>query len=133
MRAVLISIHPQYAAEIYAGTKEYELRKREPSVQPGTIMLIYESSPIMLVTGVVTYEGCIDSEPWRIYHYLHDRIGIDHQSFMQYYRTSRKAYAWILSNPRRFDVPFSLSVLGLKRPPQSYQFINIPDDLLSNI
>ena len=57
MKAIIISIKPQYAAAIYAGTKTYELRKCQPHVEVGTPMLIYETSPVKRITGVAYYSG----------------------------------------------------------------------------
>ena len=130
MKAILISIKPQYAAAIYTGIKTYELRKCQPNVEVGTPMLIYETSPIKRITGVAYYGGTIVGNPWRIWYKLRYALGIEYKPFMDYYKTDRFAYAWKLTHVRRLDCPMQLSDLNLSRPPQSYQFIDIPDNLI---
>ena len=133
MKAILISIKHQYAAQIFTGTKTYELRKCQPHVEVGTPMLIYESSPIKRITGVAYYGGTIVDNPWRIWYQLCYSLGIEAKLFMDYYKTDRLAYAWKEKQAQRIDSPMQLSDLNLTRPPQSYQFIDIPDNLLTDL
>ena len=127
MKAILISIKPKYAAQIFAGTKTYELRKCQPHVEVGTPMLIYESSPVKRITGIAYYGGTIVDKPWRIWYHLCYSLGIEYKPFMDYYKTDRFAYAWKVNKAKRFDCPIQLSDLNLTRPPQSYQFIELSD------
>lgn len=124
---VLVSIKPQFASLILDGSKTYELRKRMPSFKPGTRLLIYESSPVQRITGMVTYVGCLCSAPWRIWNRLYSHLGIEFKSFMKYYEDSRYAYAWELIDPISFQSPITLQDIGITRPPQSYQFIPTPN------
>lgn len=130
MKAILISIKPQYAAAIYAGTKTFELRKCQPHVAVGTPMLIYETSPVKRITGVAYYCGTIVGNPWRLWYKLCYSLGIEYKPFMDYYKTDRFAYAWRLIQAKKFARPMQLSDLNLSRPPQSYQFIELSDDFL---
>ena len=130
MKAILISIKPQYAAAIYAGTKTYELRKCQPHVEVRTPMLIYETSPVKRITGVAWYSGIVVGNPWRIWYKLCYSLGIEYKPFMDYYKTDRYAYAWQLRQAKRLDSPLQISDLNLSRPPQSYQFIELSDDFL---
>ena len=133
MKAILISIKPMYAAQIYAGTKKFELRKRVPNINPGTILLIYESYPTMRVTGFAKYRGCLSAHPWTIWYNFKDKLGIDYHSFMQYYKSDRNAHAWELYHPRRWECAPQLTDLGLSRPPQSYQFIDLPSNIMEQL
>lgn len=133
MKAILISIKPKYAAQIYAGTKHFELRKRTPNIMPGSTLLIYESYPTMRVTGLVKYRGCQTAHPWTIWYHFKDFLGIDYKSYMDYYKTDLYAHAWELYYPRRWEAAPQLADLGLSRPPQSYQFIELPDQVINSL
>lgn len=133
MRAVLISIHPQYAAEIYAGTKKFELRKRVPKVPLGTLCLIYETTPVARVTGCFRFGATVmfrvnDVDPLFIH-----ACRVTNEAFYHYYEGREFGYAITIHQPCQFSPTYSLSTFGLTRPPQSYQFINLPFDLLTDL
>lgn len=44
-RAVVLSIHRRYAESIVAGTKLYELRRRNLGIKPDDLVLLYETAP----------------------------------------------------------------------------------------
>lgn len=44
-RAIVLSIHRQYAEAIVAGTKHYELRRRNLGIREGDVVLLYETAP----------------------------------------------------------------------------------------
>lgn len=49
---VLISVHPFYAAEIAAGRKQVEFRRRW-SNQPTDVLVVYATSPVKAIVAVV--------------------------------------------------------------------------------
>ena len=133
MKAILYSIHPQYAAEIYAGTKKFELRKRVPKVPLGTLCFIYETTPVASVTGCFRFGSTIifrvyDADPLFVH-----ACRVTHEAFYHYYEGSEFGYAITIHQPRQFSPTYSLSNFGLSRPPQSYQFIDLPDNILTNL
>lgn len=122
---VLISIRHQYAAQIYAGTKRYELRHNAPSFDKNTCLWIYEPKPVGMITGYVEFKDCMIAEPWSIWLAYKTDLGVTHEEFAHYYNQRKQAFAWYLSNPIKLDEPISLAEIGLTRPPQSYQFLNL--------
>lgn len=133
MKAILISIKPQYAAAIYYGTKTVELRKRVPNVPIGTPCLIYETSPVSQVTGWFIYSGAyrfrLDLFTWTLL--AHAQVSYD--ALRHYYSGRQFGYAWVVDEPTKFAQPIPLTKLTSQHPPQSYQFIDIPDNLLTNL
>lgn len=122
---VLISIKNKFAEKIYAGTKTYELRHQVPNITPGQTMWIYEPKPVGMITGFVEYQASIIAAPWWIWLHYKRQLGVTHDEFLQYYQNRKTACAWKLTAPVRLDHPISLANIGLKRPPQSYQFLNL--------
>lgn len=66
-KAVLLSIHPEWADKIYSGEKAVEWRKTFPTeAEPGTPVLLYETAPVCMVTGLfywISKEALIIREP----------------------------------------------------------------------
>lgn len=122
---VLISIKHQYAAQIYDGTKRYELRHNAPSFVPGTIMWIYEPLPVARITGMVGFQACIMAAPYLIWERFKSVLGVTQAEFFRYYAGRDTAYAWELSSKVKLDEPITLADIGLARPPQSYQYLNL--------
>lgn len=122
---VLISIRHQYAAQIYKGTKRYELRHFGPSFDYNTIMWIYEPLPVGKITGYVEYLNYFKGNPSLIWNLLRSQLGVKKQKFDDYYKGRKYAYAWRLGQVSKLDEPISLAEIGLTRPTQSYQFLNL--------
>lgn len=122
---VLISIKHKYATLIYAGIKRYELRHNAPSFGKNTRLWIYEPKPVGMITGYVDFKDCMIAEPWSIWLRYRTALGIRHEEFAEYYKQREKAFAWLLADPIKLEEPISLADIGLTRPPQSYQFLNL--------
>lgn len=122
---VLISIKHKYAAQIYDGIKRYELRHNQPSFVPGKIMWIYETLPVGKITGLVEFRACIMAAPWLIWERYKDCLGVTQAEFFRYYAGRDVAYAWELDYKWELDKPITLADIGLTRPPQSYQYLNL--------
>lgn len=122
---VLISIKHKYATQIYDGTKRYELRHNAPSFNRNTRLWIYEPKPIGMITGFVDFKDCLIAEPWSIWLHYRTALGVTHEEFANYYNHRKQAFAWHLFDPVKLLEPISLTDIGLTRPPQSYQFLNL--------
>lgn len=115
---VLMSIRPTYSAAIFAGTKTVELRRRRPSFEAGTRVLVYSTSPSQHVEGVFEVGGVLGAEPSILWEEVKDRAGVDRATFDAYFAGCELAYAIEVVSPRRVR-PQKLPI----RPPQSYQFL----------
>lgn len=122
---VLISIKHQYAAQIYNGSKCYELRHNAPSFKPGRTMWIYEPLPVGKITGLVEFRACIMAAPFLIWERYQYHLGVTQAEFFHYYAGRETAYAWELACRLKLDEPITLADIGLTRPPQSYQFLKL--------
>jgi predicted transcriptional regulator len=116
--AILMSIRPAYSDAILAGEKTVELRRRRPAFDPGTVVLIYSSSPNQHVCGIFETGKIIEAEPSRMWRRVRHRAGITKRDFDAYFDGCDLAYAIEVHNARRIP-PAQLPV----RPPQSYQWL----------
>lgn len=121
-KTILISIHPEYAEKILTGEKTYELRRRLPLEKPDR-MVIYATAPVSAVIGTAEVSDMIDlplTELWK-------RVGksafVTLDEFHEYFRPQDRGKAFVLRNPERFPSPIPITEYGLKRAPQSWQYL----------
>lgn len=122
---VLISIQHKYAAQIYDGTKRYLLKHNAPNFEPGKMMWIYEPLPVGKITGYVEFRACMMAAPWLIWQRFKYCLGVTQAEFFRYYAGRDTAYAWELAGKVKLDEPITLADIGLTRPPQNYQYLNL--------
>jgi predicted transcriptional regulator/DNA-binding XRE family transcriptional regulator len=125
-RDMILSIRPTHADKILDGSKTVELRRRfTDGVRPGTLALIYTTSPTRALTGcakIDEVQRLAVRDIWdrhRIAARLHKR------DFEAYFSGLDRGYAIVLSSARPFARPVGLSELRKRfgfEPPQSYQY-----------
>ena len=123
MKEVIISIKPKYAIAIINGEKRIEFRKNIPNIENGTRCYIYATAPYKKVIGSFFYWGCIVRPKEELWLKTQSIAGIKKDDFDKYYKDREIAYGWLIGQCKALD-PFPIEVFNVKRPPQSYQFIN---------
>lgn len=94
----LISIKPDYAMAILAGTKTVELRRRIPTIEHGTRLWIYATKPLSAIVGSAIVEEIIAGTPKEVWDICMDRIGINRFEFDEYFSGTDRALALVLSD-----------------------------------
>lgn len=125
-RDVLFSIRPTHAEKIFKGDKTVELRRRFASgITPGTLALIYTTSPTSALTGSAKIKAvqCLDLPTlWK----THKEAACLHKrDFEEYFAGLQRGYAIVLDAARPLDRPVGLPELRKRfgfEPPQSYQY-----------
>jgi predicted transcriptional regulator len=125
-RDVLFSIRPVHAEKILAGNKTVELRRRfANAVTPGTLALIYSTSPTSALIGSAKIKAvhCTDLPTlWK----THKKAAcLDKSDFEAYFAGLERGYAIVLDSPRTLERPVGLTELRKRfgfEPPQSYQY-----------
>jgi predicted transcriptional regulator len=129
-RALLLSLRPRFAAAILDGTKTVELRRTRLSAPPGTLLVLYASSPIMAVVGTATLADRHTASPTLIWRVHRHALGLTHAEFADYLTGADQATAITIENPRALPDPFTLAWLRRHtgfQPPQSYRYIASSD------
>ena len=57
-----------------------------------------------------------------------EKAKVSKEEFFEYKGTKKEIYGWKIENPIVFKKPKELSEFGLKRPPQSWHYIEITED-----
>lgn len=121
MKKILLSIKPKYVNKIFSGEKKVEYRKNVvPDVE---LVYIYATVPIKKIVAEFKVNKVLCGTPNELWIETKDIGGIDFKDYCEYFARRDKAYAYIISNLQIYDTPLLLSDLGIKRPPQNYQYI----------
>jgi len=122
-RVAVMSIRPQYASAILAGTKHVEFRKRRlaPDV---TTVLIYATMPVGRIVGVFGVADYDTGSPTAVWERHKAHAGISREGYRDYYRGHRRAVAIVVADPRRLERPLELTELDpALRAPQSFCYL----------
>lgn len=126
-RDVIFSIRPAHAEKILDGSKTVELRRRFTSeVRPGTLALIYSTSPTSALTGsarIQEVQRLAVTDLWKKH-----RSGarLQKKEFEDYFSGLDSGYAIVLTSAKPLPRPVSLRELRERfgfEPPQSYQYV----------
>lgn len=121
---VLMSIKPRYAELIKSGEKTLELRRIAPKVNPGDILIIYESMPVKRITAFCTIDEMIIAEPEKLWKMAKGAAGLSHDAFVRYFAGKSQAAGIKLRNVHLLKEPKLLSVISMNlRAPQSYRYL----------
>ena len=127
---IILSIHPKWADKIYKGEKKIEWRKTKPKWYDSKAKVyLYETAPVKKVTGYFMLErfGWVSMHD-HDFKFLNmevvEKLGcVSIESLKQYQGDSPELFAWYVGKVVRFKNPRPLSDFGLKRPPQSWQYV----------
>lgn len=144
--AVMLSIRPEWCARIAFNEQTVEVRKTRPKIEPPFKCYIYETKseseiPWVDEDGHFIYKG----RGAVIGEFVCDTIfnlsvrysdptseiaiqgfpytGMTDREIMGYLGNGKPGYGWHISNLVIYDTPRPLSDFGLKRPPQSWCYV----------
>jgi predicted transcriptional regulator len=126
-RAVLLSVAPEFAEKIAAGTKTVELRRRFPDVPLGTWVYLYVTLPVGALTGRARVFAIDADGPPALWARHHAGAGLSLDRFLRYFAGCERGYAVRLHAYETLD-PVALGTLRAALPgfvaPQSYRFLD---------
>ena len=123
-RAVLLSIKPKYADLILQGLKTVELR-RSWAAQPVGLIVIYASSPVQRLVGVVAVVDVKEQsigELWKTSQ-AHGG-GLTRKELQTYYQGKHRGFAVMLRDVKPAKTPADpTELLPEFVPPQSFRYL----------
>lgn len=125
MKAVLLSIKPEFAHKIFDGTKKYEFRKqifKDSSVKK---VIVYSSSPEQKVIGEFKIDTILRDTPSAIWLQTRDYSGISQAFYDEYFRGRQNAYAIKIASTRIYEQKKDLSDFDIMFPPQSFAYVEV--------
>lgn len=124
MKAILLSIKPEYVDKILSGTKKYEYRKRLAQIENCT-MLVYSTSPVMKVVAKVEICNTLSAAPSTLWEQTKNEAGISRSKYREYFKGCKTAHAYRLGKVEVFEPPKELSEFNITVAPQSYMYVDI--------
>ena len=123
-RAVLLSVKPRFAEQIFAGTKTVEFR-RSWAAEPVGLAVIYSSSPVQCLVGIVEIDGTVIASPASVWTKCRVRgPGLERKELMEYFAGKSQAYGILLGKLIRPEKPIRpKSLFKGFRPPQSFRYL----------
>jgi predicted transcriptional regulator len=127
--ALLLSIRPEFAEQIFAGTKTVELRRIRPRVKEGDIVVVYASGDTKALFGAFRVAGVVEDSPKIIWRRYGQVTGISKREFDEYFGGTASGFAIEVSHSWRLPVPIALPTLRKNRPgfrpPQGYHYLDV--------
>jgi predicted transcriptional regulator len=125
---VLLSIRPPHVANILAGTKTFEFRRRMFARTDIKFCLIYCTLPVAKLVGEFEILGVIQDHPSRLWNKTRHGSGITKAYFDEYFSGRNEGFALKIGRVRRFPVHIDpAEIVTDFTPPQSYRYF--PEDL----
>lgn len=124
MKALLLSIKPEYVEKILQGEKKFEYRKRLAK-EDVSYIYVYSTAPSMKVVASIHIEGHLSDSPTALWEKTKAAAGISRAKFRDYFRGCKTAYAYKLGKVEVFESPKNLSDFGVAVAPQSFVYIKI--------
>jgi len=121
---VLLSIKPEFAEMIFAGTKKFEFRRsvfRNPEVKT---VVVYATAPIKRVIGEFEIEKIINDELEALWQQTRSYAGIDKKYFLDYFSDMENGYAIKIKKTRKYKKSLCLRKDFKTTPPQSFMYLN---------
>lgn len=125
MKAIMISINPQYVEKILSGEKTYEYRKSMFHDRSVDTLLIYETKPVCKVVAECHIDDVVVMPKHELWDLTNKRSGITEDFFFRYFEKKDVAKAIKISNVVRYEKPKDLLDYGLKNAPQGYVYVDI--------
>ena len=119
---MLLSINPEHVENILSGKKRYEFRKRKCKADVDMI-LIYSTSPVMKVVGVVEVMSVIVDRPDKVWNKTSEFSGITKDFFDKYFEDKEQAVAYKLGEVKKYKKPVPLEFFGVNFAPQSFVYV----------
>lgn len=123
---ILLSLRPWFADAILAQNKTVELRRSRMKAQPGTVVVLYSSTPVKAVVGSATLGWVEASSPARLWSRVGGLTGVTKAEYDHYFHGASCAYGLFLVEPVALDAPIPLSQLRSEfrlEPAQSFRYL----------
>lgn len=125
MKAVLLSIKPEFAHKIFDGLKKYEFRKQVFKDKSIKKIIVYSSSPEQKVIGEFEIDTILNGSPKEIWLQTKSHSGITQAFYDEYFKDRDNAYAIKVASIKAYRKHKSLADYNIQTAPQSFAYIDV--------
>lgn len=122
MKAVVLSIKPEFAFKIFDGTKKFEFRKAIFKDSDIKTVIVYASSPVQRVIGEFEIEKIINKDIDSLWQITQDFSGITKDYFYEYFANKIDGFAIQIKSTRKYKHSKCLKTDYNLVPPQSFAY-----------
>jgi predicted transcriptional regulator len=121
---ILLSIKPQYAEQIFDGSKRYEFRKVVHTNPDVKTVVVYATKPVSRIIGEFSVSEIHSGSPERLWRKTRQYSGITKLFFNKYFDGHDKGFAIEVGSAVRYQSPLNLrDLLPNGYPPQSFVYL----------
>lgn len=125
--ALLLSVHPRYAALILSGDKTIELRRVAPRLSSGDFVILYATQPQCAIVGIFSLSRIVSLPPDELWAQYGSASCVSEDQFSTYYQGRALAHGLEIGAAWRCSQQISLADLRRRwrgfHPPQSYRYL----------
>jgi predicted transcriptional regulator len=125
---VVLSVRPRHAANIIAGNKTVELRRRRPTcVRQGSLVLIYSCQPDQAIIGVARVRDVQRMLVKRLWTRVREHACVSKAEFDGYFANVAEGYAFFLEDVIEATPTIKIDELRERfgfLPPQSFRYVD---------
>lgn len=122
MPVIILSLHQKWWKKMVAGEKALELRKTRPRCKTPFRALVY-------ITGGIGIAGefiCPEVFEIKDFKEAEEKSKVSAHDIHSYASSGKhKVYGWEVSAVKEYEKPLALKALGIKRAPQSWQYVKL--------
>ena len=127
-KMLLLSVKPEHASKIFAGSKTVELRRTRPKLSEGDLVVVYVSSPVKAIKGAFEVGQILSGTPAGLWKKVKDRSGLTWNEFCTYFTDADIGYALEIKKTWIYKAPIKLHCIRKLwddfNPPQSYRYLS---------
>lgn len=127
MRAVLMSMKPEWWEKILSREKTLEIRKSAPQSKDGRTFR-WPLTVLVYVSGTGAVQGQFTCPGWiktNLPEMLVERSGVKLED-LRTYAKGGSLYGWLVENPKKYYTLHTLEDFRVKKPPISWKYVDIP-------
>ena len=130
---ILLSIRPEPAREIWARRKTIEIRRRWRRPHGPITALVYVTSPVRMIEGVVWLGSVTRGHPDFLWPGIDGRAAVTEEAFRAYARGAEALSAIEIDHAEQFENPIDPRVILDRppmRPPRSWRYLSAGEEEL---
>ena len=124
---ILLSVKPEFANKIFAGSKKYEYRKVIPKIYNSTTnnkVIVYSTMPVGMIVGEFFFTEILRDTPQNIWSVTEENSGISKENFFSYFSNVDIASAFVIKTFKKYKSPKKLcELVDFYTPPQSFRYV----------
>ncbi len=120
---VLLSIKPEYVAEIADGSKRVEYRKSLFKRSDVSTVVVYATKPCGKIVGEFEIATIIQDHPDKLWQKTKDLSADTKESFDTYFQGRETGYGILIKKYVSYREPRELTDYGIKTAPQSFCYL----------